>query len=118
LHTERAAADLGTGVAPPWLHDARRVIEQSYCNPISLATVAARLGVHPSTLAAAFRRYYRVSVGELTRELRLRHARQRLRASRAPIKQVAVEAGFYDQAHLGRCCKRRFGISPAEIRRG
>jgi AraC family transcriptional regulator len=118
-HAERAAAGLGTGTgaAPPWLRDARQVIEQSYRTRISLASVAASLGVHPATLAAAFRRYYQVSVGEIIRELRLRHARQRLRASRAPIKQIAVEAGFYDQAHLGRCCKRRFGLSPGEIRR-
>jgi AraC family transcriptional regulator len=105
--------------APPeWLHDAVRLIEGSFCNPISLATVAARIAVHPATLAAAFRRYHQVSVGELIRELRLRHARQALRGSRAPIKQIAVEAGFYDQAHLGRCFKRRFGISPAFCRAG
>jgi AraC family transcriptional regulator len=118
-HAERAAVGLGTGAgaAPPWLHDARRAIERSYCNRISLASVAASVGVHPATLAAAFRRYYQVSVGELVRELRLRHARRRLRASRAPIKQIAVEAGFYDQAHLGRCCKLRFGLSPGAIRR-
>jgi AraC family transcriptional regulator len=118
-HAERSAAGLGAGTwaPPPWLHDARRMVEESYRNRISLATIAASLGVHPATLAAAFRRYYQVSVGELIRELRLRHARRRLRGSRAPIKQIAAEAGFYDQAHLGRCCQRRFGLSPGEIRR-
>jgi AraC family transcriptional regulator len=116
-HAERAAVGLGTSAAPPWLRDARRVIEQSFSQRVSLARVAASLGVHPATLAAAFRRYYQVSVGELILELRLRHARQRLRTSRAPIKQIAVEAGFYDQAHLGRCFKRRYGVSPGEMRR-
>jgi AraC family transcriptional regulator len=116
--TERLLGGAGGAGAPPeWLQDAVRLIEESFCNPISLATVAARIAVHPATLAAAFRRYRRVSVGELIRELRLRHARQALLGSRAPIKQIAVEAGFYDQAHLGRCFKRRFGISPAELRR-
>jgi AraC family transcriptional regulator len=108
----------GAADAPPeWLRDALRFIEGSYLGPISLATVAARIAVHPATLAAACRRYYRISVGELIRELRLRHARQALLGSRAPLKQIAVEAGFYDQAHLGRCFKRRFGISPAALRR-
>jgi len=104
--------------APPeWLRDALRLIEESYCSPISLATVAARVAVHPATLAAACRRYHRVSVGELIQELRLRHARKALLGSRAPIKQIAVATGFYDQAHLGRCFKRRFGTTPAELRR-
>jgi AraC family transcriptional regulator len=107
----------GADAPPEWLLEAVRLVEESYLGPISLATVAARIAVHPATLAAAFRRYRRVSVGELIRELRLRHARQALLGSRAPIKQIAVEAGFYDQAHLGRCFKRRFGISPAELRR-
>lgn len=113
--TERSGA--GAGAGPEWLQDARQLIERSYCDPISLATVAASVGVHPATLAAAFRRTYRVSVGELIRELRLRRARQDLLRSRAPIKQIAVEAGFYDQAHLCRCFRRCFGTSPAEIRR-
>jgi AraC-like DNA-binding protein len=43
-------------------------------------------------------------------------ARRRLRASRAPIKQIAVEARFYDQVHLGRCCKRRFGCEQPSLR--
>ncbi len=113
--TERS--DAGAGAGPEWLQDARQLIERSYSGAISLATVAASVGVHPATLAAAFRRTYRVSVGELIRELRLRRARQDLLRSRAPIKQIAVEAGFYDQAHLCRCFRRRFGASPGEIRR-
>jgi transcriptional regulator GlxA family with amidase domain len=62
------------------------------------------------------RRFHHISVGELIRELRLRHAWKALVGSRAPIKQIAVEAGFYDQAHLGRLCRRRLGLAPAEIR--
>jgi AraC-like DNA-binding protein/quercetin dioxygenase-like cupin family protein len=102
---------------PGWLADALRLIEQSYCQPISLSTVAARFALHPATLAAACQRFRRRSVGELIRELRLRHAWHALASSRAPIKQIAAEAGFYDQAHLGRWFKRRFGISPAAVRR-
>jgi AraC family transcriptional regulator len=114
----RARPDSAADAPPPgWLDDAVQLVEESYCNPISLATVASQIGVHPATLAAAFRRYRRISVGELIRELRLRHARRALSGSRAPIKQIAVDAGFYDQAHLGRCFKRRFGISPAALRR-
>lgn len=101
---------------PEWLDDALHLIRQTYCQPISLSTVAARVAVHPATLAAACRRFHHISVGELIRELRLRHAWKALVGSRAPIKQIAVEAGFYDQAHLGRLCRRRLGLSPAEIR--
>jgi AraC-like DNA-binding protein len=112
-----AAAPRREPGAPEWLGDALRLVEQCYSQPISLAVVAARLAIHPATLAAACQRFAHRSIGELIRDLRLRHAWHALMGTRAPIKQIAVEAGFYDQAHLGRWFKRRFGLSPAEARR-
>jgi AraC family transcriptional regulator len=103
---------------PAWLDEALHILETSYCEPLSLATLAAQVGVHPATLAAGCRRFRRASVGGLIRERRLRHAREALGASRTPIKQIAVESGFYDQAHLSRCFKRRYGVPPAAFRRG
>jgi AraC family transcriptional regulator len=91
-------------------------IERSYRMRLSLTTVARHVGVHPATLAAAFRRYHHRSVGEWIRDLRLRYAHDALITSRRPIKEIAVEAGFYDQAHFGRHFKIRFGVSPASVR--
>jgi AraC family transcriptional regulator len=104
------------GGAPEWLGDAVLFIERAYVMPLSLSDVAAHVGVHPATLAAAFRRFHRTSVGEFIRSLRLRHAREALLDSRRPIKEIALDAGFYDQAHFGRCFRRRFGMSPAAFR--
>ena len=112
-----AAAPRREPGAPEWFGDALRLVEQCYSQPISLAVVAARLAIHPATLAAACQRFAHRSIGELIRDLRLRHAWHALMGTRAPIKQIAVEAGFYDQAHLRRWFKRRFGLSPAEARR-
>jgi transcriptional regulator GlxA family with amidase domain len=36
----------------------------------------------------------------------------------APLSDVAVRFGFFDQAHLGRWCKRVYGLTPAELRDG
>jgi len=107
----------GVAEAPEWLADAVQYIERAYREPLSLASVARHVGLHPATLAVGFRRFHRRSVGEYIRELRLRYAREALRRSRQPLAQIAVEAGFYDQAHLGRHFKARFGISPAALRR-
>jgi transcriptional regulator GlxA family with amidase domain len=32
------------------------------------------------------------------------------------LKQIAVDSGFFDQAHLGRCFVRRYGVPPAALR--
>jgi AraC-like DNA-binding protein len=44
-------------------------------------------------------------------QLRVRRAKQLLDRE-VPIAQAAVEAGFYDQAHLTRHFKRVMGVTP------
>jgi len=115
---ERLLAEPATGAGPAWLLEARSFLDAAFRGPVSLAGAAARVGVHPATLAAGFRRALGTSVGEYVRERRLRAARRRLAESKAPIAEVALECGFYDQAHLGRCFRRRFGVTPAAFRAG
>jgi transcriptional regulator GlxA family with amidase domain len=45
-------------------------------------------------------------------QVRVRRAKLLLREG-LPVTQVAVEAGFYDQAHLTRHFKRIVGLPPA-----
>lgn len=113
--TERLLAT-GSPAAPEWLPDAVHFIETSWREPISLAAVATHVGVHPATLAAAFRRFHDTSVGEYLRRCRLEHAREALLQTNEPIKSIAVDAGFYDQAHFGRCFKALYGVTPANAR--
>jgi len=49
-------------------------------------------------------------------DLRTAHARQELENTHRPIAEIAQEAGFYDESHLGRVFRRRFGISPGAFR--
>ena len=113
--TERLLAT-GSSAAPEWLPDAVHFIETSWRQPISLASVAAHTGVHPATLAAAFRRFHQTSVGDYLRRVRLSHARDALLQTNEPIKSIALDAGFYDQAHFGRCFKAQYGVTPAAAR--
>ena len=115
--TERLLAT-GSLAAPRWLPDAVHFIETSWQQPISLAGVAMHVGVHPATLAAAFRRFHHTSVGAYLRRCRLAHACEALLQTNEPIKSIAVDAGFYDQAHFGRCFKAQYGVTPAAARLG
>ena len=113
--TERLLNGHNAGT-PEWLGDAVQWIDQSYQQPISLNSVAAQVGVHPATLAAAFRRFRQTSVGDYIRNRRLDHACAELLSTRRAIKEIALDAGFYDQAHFGRWFKSRFGLPPAAAR--
>lgn len=101
---------------PEWLSRSVELIRSEYSCRISLAQVAAAAGVHPVTVAVAFRRHFGKSVGDYVADLRTAHARQELENTHRPIAEIAQEAGFYDESHMGRVFRRRFGISPGALR--
>lgn len=101
---------------PAWYAAALDFIRTRYREDISLETVSKHVGRHPATISAAFRRFRATSVGAFIRETRLQFARDELLRSRRPIRQIAMDAGFYDHAHFCRWFRRRFGISPIAVR--
>lgn len=101
---------------PPWLLRVREQIEAEFAQSQSLRDYARQAGVHPVRLAESYRRYYRSSVGEHIRSLRLRHAMEALRERRTPIARIAQDAGFSDQSHLSRALKRHTGLTPSQFR--
>jgi AraC family transcriptional regulator len=106
----------GGPIEPACLHAASEFLHDNFSKPIRLRDVAGAAGVHPAHLAKLFRRFRCCSVGEYLRLLRLRWALRAISASRSPIAQIALEAGFCDQAHFSNVCKRITGISPTRVR--
>ena len=106
----------GGPIEPACLHAASEFLHDNFSKPIRLRDVAGAAGVHPAHLAKLFRRFRHCSVGEYLRLLRLRWALGAISASRIPIAQIALEAGFCDQAHFSNVCKRVTGISPSRVR--
>jgi len=102
--------------APRWLGDARAYIHEHWPERPSLADIARAGGVHPSSLVRAFRAHLQCSPAEYMRRLRLEHAKSALATTTRTIAEVALEAGFYDQAHFTSAFRRRFGMTPAQFR--
>jgi AraC family transcriptional regulator len=102
---------------PRWLSQAVEYLRAHRLDRIRLSDVARDVGVHPSRLAHEFRARVGASPGEYVRRLRLEWAAQRLIEDDAPIAEIALRAGFYDQSHFSRLFRRHFGIAPAAWRR-
>ena len=98
---------------PSWLRDAVSVIERRWNEPLSLGRVAREVGVHPSTLAIAFRKTHRTTVGERIRALRVDHAKTDLATTKMPLAEIAFRCGFRDQAHFTRVFRDLTGETPA-----
>jgi AraC family transcriptional regulator len=106
----------GGRMEPAYLHAASEFLHDNFSKPIRLRDIAKAAGVHPSHLAKLFRRFHHCSVGEYLRLFRLRWALRALSSTRSPIAQIALAAGFCDQAHLSNVCKRVTGMSPTRVR--
>lgn len=104
------------GALSDWLRRAEEMIQAEFASPITLAQVAGEVGVNASTLARAFRAQFGMSVGARVRRLRVEWAARKLLESEAPISAIALEAGFYDQAHFTNVFRRLLGTSPARYR--
>ena len=101
--------------APAWLCHARSLVERHFAEPLSLASIAAQVGVHPVHLARSFRRAYRTTCAGYVRQLRIEFARRELAGS-ASLSTIAIAAGFCDQSHFTRLFKQYTGLTPTEYR--
>jgi len=101
--------------APAWLRQARDLVERRFAESLSLAAVAAQVGVHPVHLARTFRRIYQTTFAGYVRQVRIEFARREL-AGPSALSDIAAAAGFCDQSHFSRSFKQYTGLTPAEYR--
>ena len=94
----------------------RDQLEENFRCPPSLSELAAIHRVHPVYLCQAFRAAFGVNVGEFVRAVRFEWARACLVSGDRSIADIALAAGFSDQAHFSRDFKRRMGMSPRRYR--
>jgi AraC family transcriptional regulator len=113
LRTERGR---GVRMPPPWVARAAEQLDANFTSPPTIREMAIDAGVHPAYFARSFRSAFGCTPGTYARLRRLNWARQQVRSSRALV-DVALSAGFADQAHFSREFKRGFGITPSEYRR-
>ncbi|HSA57978.1 MAG TPA: AraC family transcriptional regulator [Gemmatimonadaceae bacterium] len=103
--------------APSWLGRVRELLHERFRSPPTLLEICEVAGVTPSHLCHAFRRHLGTTIGEYVRAIRMTWAAERLRTTRVPLSTIAVSAGYADQSHFTRECKRLLGLRPSEYRR-
>ena len=111
-----AVTDDDARQVPAHLARAYERIRAEFAARLSIAQLARETGMHPVSFARAFRACYRVSPGELVRELRLAWATEQLAGER-PIAEIAAVAGYCDQSHFARAFTRAMGHTPRQHRR-
>jgi AraC family transcriptional regulator len=111
---KRGAEDLHE---PVWLAQADLAVREGFRQPLELSRLAASIGVHPTHLCRAFRRFRGYTISDAMIGARVQHVARRLAGSDEPLAEIALEAGFTDQSHMTRTFKRVTGAPPGGHRR-
>lgn len=102
---------------PRWLEQVRSILHDQSPRDPGLVELAATVDVHPAHLARSFRRAFGCTIGDYSRELRVRIARRLIEAGDGSLAGIAIESGFSDQSHMTRVFRRVTGMTPAAYRR-
>lgn len=106
-----------TGARPPrWLEKVRERLHEEFSENTSITELSTFAGVHPVHLSRTFRRYYRCTVGDYIRQIRIKAACHLLSKSDISLSQIALNTGFSHQSHFSLSFKRFTGLTPARYR--
>jgi AraC-like DNA-binding protein len=90
---------------------------RSIADRLSVADLAAKLGISAFHLCRVFRRETGMSLHSFRLEVRLRTALEKLEEPGADISRVALDLGFSSHSHFTEVIRRRSGLTPTEVRR-
>lgn len=99
----------------PKLERAAMFIAENYHRSLKLNEISLVTGLSPSSLIRAFKKQFGMTPHAYLNNRRVQFARAELRQGR-PIADVALAAGFADQAHLQRAFKHLLAATPGHYR--
>jgi AraC-like DNA-binding protein len=115
VHTVQNTREIGAFIAPSALDRARQFLHANWAEAVSLDDLAEAARLSRFHLLREFRKRYGLPPHAYQLQLRIMEAKEMLFQG-APPPEVALKAGFYDQAHFTNVLKRYVGVSPGRIR--
>lgn len=96
--------------------EAIEYIESNFSNKISLGQISSHIHLSPFYFSRQFRKETGYSPYEYIIKIRLEHARQLLKNTRLPIKEIASRCGFLSESNFVFSFHKNVGISPHNFR--
>ncbi|WP_242964865.1 helix-turn-helix domain-containing protein [Scatolibacter rhodanostii] len=92
-------------------------IQSNHANEISVKELARQYGISENQLYYVFQKQVGMSVGQYLSGYRLDRAKQLLKTTEMPVREVAAAVGYVDALYFSRVFRQKFGVSPSEMRR-
>lgn len=95
---------------------AKRIIEENLGEPLSVAELAAAVGMTIKKLQQGFQALFRGSVGQVYKQVRLARAMALVSGSDMSMIDIAIECGYECPGSFTRAFKLAFGSNPTTVR--
>jgi len=96
--------------------EAKAIIDREYANDLDLETLAKRLATSRRQLQRSFMEAGDTSFRTYLAEVRMKHARELLRAGQLPVREVAASVGYRQPAQFAKTFRRHHGAPPSSFR--
>ena len=100
-----------------WIKLVREILNDRWNEQISLREIAHLVQVHPVTVSKFFPKYFKCTLGQYVRRLRIDKATILLRTSQLSLTEIAYQCGFFDQSHFIRVFRQTTGFLPKEYKK-
>lgn len=109
------------GAAPPvtnhYVAEALGIMRSDYAEPLTAASIAARLHIQPTYLHRLFREHTASTMGDQLQCIRMQQAQALLLRGDEPLADIAAAVGVGSAQRFSQLFRRYVGVTPAEYRK-
>lgn len=100
----------------PRLRTVQAYVEAHLHESLSVARLAEQMGMGPWAFSRAFKEATGCPAHQYIVGSRIKRAQSLLAEADLPLRDIAVQCGFSDQAHMTRLLKSALGVTPRQLR--
>lgn len=101
---------------PLWAKKIKEILLDDLQENTSLKYLAQKLDLHPVYLSRSFPLYFRCTIGEYIRKIKVEKSLNLLCQKDLSLAEISYSGGFADQSHFNRCFKEAYNITPNQYR--
>jgi two-component system response regulator YesN len=102
---------------PRVIGEAKRYIREHYAEEVTLAEVAAVVGLTPSYFSTVFKEHTGMSYSEYLTWVRLERAKELLKETHYHVYEIGQMVGYTNQYYFNRLFKKITGLTPLDYRK-
>jgi AraC family transcriptional regulator len=102
---------------PKWVAKIYELLNDRWNELPTLEYLAGQLDLHPVTISRCFSKYFKCSLGDYLRRIKVEHSMSLLKKRELTYFDIAMQCGFADSSHFNRVFKSYTGLLPSEFRK-